>query len=114
MFLCAEMMLQGISVTLTAWGQFHDNWGGQLMVIFVITVAACEAGIALALVLMLGRAAGTLDVTVWQRVRDADTGPYVDREIPEETAAEPHWPSLTPAGIEPPRNPRDEWYRSHV
>ena len=53
MFLSAEMMLQGVSVSLVAWGRFHNDWGGQMLVIFILTVAACEAAIALALVLML-------------------------------------------------------------
>ena len=50
MFLAAEMMLQGVSVSLVGWGRFHDDWGGQMLVIFILTVAACEAAIALALV----------------------------------------------------------------
>ena len=29
MFLCAEMMLQGVSMSLIAWGRFHGDWGGQ-------------------------------------------------------------------------------------
>jgi NADH-quinone oxidoreductase subunit K len=53
MFLSAEMLLQGVSVSLVAWGRYHDDWGGQVLVIFTIAVAAAEAGIALALVLML-------------------------------------------------------------
>ena len=114
MFLCVEMMLQGVSLTLSAWSQYHDNWNGQLMVVFIIAVAACEAGIALALVLMLGRASGSLDVTVWQRIRESGVEPYVDREVPEELTAEPTWPALTPAGVEPTLNPRDQGYRSHV
>lgn len=114
MFLCAEMMLQGISLSLVAWGRYHENWGGQLMVIFIITVAACEAGIAMALILMLCRGGGSLDVTVWQRIREAGTEPFVDREVPEETVQEPAWPTLTPAGVEPELDPRDQWYRSHV
>jgi len=47
MFLSAELMLQGISVSLAAWSRFHDDWGGHILVIFVLTVAACEAAIAL-------------------------------------------------------------------
>ena len=43
MFLCAEMMLQGVSLSLVAWGRHHHNWDGQSLVIFVIAVAACEA-----------------------------------------------------------------------
>ena len=43
MFLAAEMMLQGVSVSLVGWGRFHNDWGGQMLVIFILTVAACEA-----------------------------------------------------------------------
>ncbi len=53
MFLCAEMMLQGVSLSLVAWGRYHNDWGGQMLVIFILTVAACEAAIALAVVLTL-------------------------------------------------------------
>ena len=53
MFLSAEMMLQGVSLSLVAWSRFHNDFGGQMLVIFIIAVAACEAAIALALVLML-------------------------------------------------------------
>ncbi|HYW79321.1 MAG TPA: NADH-quinone oxidoreductase subunit NuoK, partial [Thermoguttaceae bacterium] len=55
MFLSAEMMLQGVSLSLVAWSRFHNDFGGQMLVIFIIAVAACEAAIALALVLMLVR-----------------------------------------------------------
>ncbi len=42
MFLCAEMMLQGVSVSFVALGYVTTTiGGGQLMVIFIITVAAC-------------------------------------------------------------------------
>ena len=114
MFLCAEMMLQGISLSLTAWGRYHGNWGGQMLVVFIIGVAACEAGIALALILMLCRTAGNLDVIAWQNVRESGRKPYVDRNIPEETVEEPVWPSLTPAGVRPEQDPQQERYRSHV
>ena len=56
MFLSAEMMLQGVSLSLVAWGRFHNDFGGQMLVMFIIAVAACEAAIALALILMLFRA----------------------------------------------------------
>src|ERR671925_193210 len=65
MFLCAEMMLQGVSVSLVAWGRYHNDWGGQALVIFILTIAACEAGIALALVLMLFQRTGRLDIAGW-------------------------------------------------
>ena len=67
MFLCAEMMLQGVSVSLVAWGRYHNDWGGQMLVIFILTVAACEAAIALALVLMLFQRRGGFDIAAWHR-----------------------------------------------
>ena len=51
MFLCAELMLQGVSLNLVAWGRHHNDWGGQALVVFIITIAACEAVIALVLIL---------------------------------------------------------------
>lgn len=114
MFLCSEMMLQGISLSLVAWGRYHDNWGGQMLVVFIITVAACEAGIALALVLMLAGWVGNLDVAGWQESREEGMEPYVDAEIPEEFEPEGGWPKLTPAGVKPEIAPEEHLYRSHV
>jgi NADH-quinone oxidoreductase subunit K len=66
MFLCAEMMLQGVAVNLVAFARYRGNLEGQAFTLFVITVAACEAAIALALILMLFRAKQSLDVSLWQ------------------------------------------------
>ncbi len=114
MFLCAEMMLQGISVSLVAWGRFHNDWGGQMLVIFILTVAACEAAIALALVLMLFHSSGRLDVAVWQHLRESNQLPFVDQELPEAEFEEPVWPELTPAGVEPEHSPDEVVHRGHV
>lgn len=115
MFLCAEMMLQGVSVSLVAWGRFHNDFGGQMLVIFILTVAACEAGLALALFVVLFQRSGSLDITYWQDLREENQPAFVDREVPEpEDGEEPVWPHLTPAGIEPPANPEKERHRSRV
>jgi len=114
MFLAAEMMLQGISVSLVAWGRFHNDWGGQMLVIFILTVAACEAAIALALVLMLFHSSGRLDVAVWQHLRESNQLPFVDQELPEAEVEEPVWPELTPAGVEPEHSLDEVVHRGHV
>ena len=62
MFLSAEIMLQGVSLSLVAWGRFHNDFGGQMLVLFIIAVAACEAAVALAVVVTLFRRRGNLDV----------------------------------------------------
>lgn len=114
-FLAVELMLQGVSLSLIAWGRYHNDFGGQMLVHLIIAVAASEAAIALAVVLMLFQRGGSLDVALWQSLREANQPPYVDRELPEEPPEEPPaWPTLTPAGVSP-KIPREEIdYRPHV
>ena len=115
MFLAVEMMLQGVSLSLVAWGRFYNDLAGQILVLFIIAVAACEAAIALALILVLFYRRGTLDVIAWQDLREADQPPYAEEELPEEPEElPPRWPRLTPAG-RLPETPRQETdYRPHV
>lgn len=110
MFLCAEMALQGVTLNLVAFARFHGNLQGQAFVLFVITVAACEAAIALALILVLYRQKGSLDVSLWQELREPGQEETVDEEPLPPPPPTPPMPKLTPAGIEP-EQPAEE---SHV
>jgi len=65
MFLCTEMMFQGIVLTLVAFSRYHMNFDGQVFVIFVLTIAAAEAALALGLVVLLFRRKQTLDAEAW-------------------------------------------------
>ena len=65
MFLCTEMMFQGVVVSLVAFSAFHGNVTGQTFVIFVLTIAAAEAALALGLVVLLFRHKRTLDAAAW-------------------------------------------------
>jgi NADH-quinone oxidoreductase subunit K len=115
MFLSAEMMLQGTALSLVAFGRYHGNWTGQVFTIVILTVAACEASIALALIVILYNRRSSLDVTIWQDLREEDT-PIARALIEEEIEAEPlepnrgpeSYPALTPAGIEP-AHPVQPW-----
>jgi NADH-quinone oxidoreductase subunit K len=110
MFLCVEMMLQGVTVNLVAFARYRGNLQGQVFTLFILTVAACEAGIALALILMLFRRRNSLDVSVWQELREPGEEPTLDEEpLPPAPREEP-LPQLTPAGLEPEHR-REE---SHV
>src|SRR5215831_7152700 len=75
LFLCAEMMLQGVTVNLVAFARYRGNLQGQAFTLFILTVAACEAGIALALILMLFRRSRSLDVSIWQDLREPELEP---------------------------------------
>ena len=103
MFLCAEMMLQGVAINFAAFSRFHGNLSGQVFVLFIVAVAACEAGLALALILVLYRRGKSLDVSVWQDLRETGVPPSVDAEpLPPEPAEEPG-PTLADAGRLPVR-----------
>lgn len=114
MFLAAEMMLQGIAVSLVAWSRYHNDWGGQMLVVFIITVAACEAAIALALILVLYHQSGNLDIAWWHGMRESNQPAYVDQELPALDEQPEVWPTLTPAGIEPEHRPEETKFRAHV
>jgi NADH-quinone oxidoreductase subunit K len=101
MFLCAELMLQGVALNFVAFSRHHGNLHGQVVTLFIITVAACEAGIALALFLSLYRSKKSLDVSVWQDIREQGLDPTIDDEpLPTAPPEEPS-PKLPVAGLEP-------------
>lgn len=112
MFLSAEMMLQGTALTLVAFGRYHGNWTGQIFTIVILTVAACEASIALALVLILYNRRSSLDVSLWQELREPGQPAVIDAEsesVPEPVSAGTEsYPHLVTAGVEPP-HPTAPW-----
>jgi NADH-quinone oxidoreductase subunit K len=101
MFLCVEMMLQGVSINLAAFARYRGNLQGQAFVLFIVTVAACEAAIALALILMLYRRQHSLDVSKWQELREPGEEPTEDADPLPPAPRQPPLPHLTPAGVEP-------------
>ena len=69
MFLCTEMMFQASGIALVAFSRYYLEFTGQVFVIFVLTVAAAEAAMALALVVLLFRRNETLDGSVWSMLK---------------------------------------------
>ncbi len=111
MFLSLEIMLQGVSLSLVAWSRFRNDFGGQMLVLFIIAVAACEAAIALALVLMLFQRRGELDIARWQDLREAGLPRFEEKAMSETEARPEPLPRLPPAGIQPDVPPDDAFYR---
>jgi NADH-quinone oxidoreductase subunit K len=109
-FLSAEMMLQGVALNLIAFARDRGNLHGQVFALFIITVAACEAGVALALILTLYRARRSLDVSLWQDLREAGQEQTVDAEPLPPPAPEEPLPTLTPAGRVPVEHRPEDTY----
>ena len=114
MFLSAELMLQGVSVTLVAWSRYHGDWGGQVLVVFVLTVAACEAAVALVFVLQAFARTGRLDASAWQALREENLPRVIDHGLPADDRVVPTWPHLSPAGVLPEGDDSRSLERDHV
>ena len=63
MYMGLELMLNAANLALVSFSHFRDNLDGQIMVFFVITVAAAEVAVGLALIVALYRKRQTTDVT---------------------------------------------------
>ena len=61
-FMCVELMLNAVNLSLIAFSQFLGDQTGQILVFFVMTVAAAEAAVGLAIVISLFRNKETVDV----------------------------------------------------
>ncbi|MFY7999337.1 MAG: NADH-quinone oxidoreductase subunit NuoK [Candidatus Kapaibacteriota bacterium] len=55
MFMCIELMLNSVNLTLVAFSSYLGDSAGQIFVFFVMTVAAAEAAVGLAIILALFR-----------------------------------------------------------
>jgi NADH-quinone oxidoreductase subunit K len=57
-----ELMLLAVNINLVAFSSFHGDLVGQIFTMIVLTVAAAEAAIGLAIVVVYFRNRGTIDV----------------------------------------------------
>ncbi|HEU5015875.1 MAG TPA: NADH-quinone oxidoreductase subunit NuoK [Roseiflexaceae bacterium] len=61
-FMSVELMLNSANLALVAFAQARQSLTGQILVFFVITVAAAEVAVGLALLVAIFRSRRTLDV----------------------------------------------------
>jgi NADH-quinone oxidoreductase subunit K len=62
MFMCVELMLNAVNLTLLAFARHFDQVDGQIFVFFVMTVAAAEAAVGLAIIVALARRTDSVDI----------------------------------------------------
>jgi len=62
LLMCMELMLLAVNMNLVAFSRFLDNLDGQVFVFFILTVAAAEAAIGLAILVVLFRNRSTINV----------------------------------------------------
>ncbi len=62
LLMCIELMLLAVNMNFVAFSRFLGNLDGQIFVFFMLTVAAAEAGIGLAILVVLFRNRRTINV----------------------------------------------------
>lgn len=76
MFLCTELMFQGAALAMVAFARMRMEVSGQVFVIFILTVAAAEAALALGLIVLLYRRRETLSADAWARLGEVDASQH--------------------------------------
>ncbi|MCD6527187.1 MAG: NADH-quinone oxidoreductase subunit NuoK [Desulfuromonas sp.] len=61
-FMCVELMLNSVNLTFIALSSHLGNMDGQIFVFFIMTVAAAEAAVGLALMIAYFRNRESIDV----------------------------------------------------
>jgi NADH-quinone oxidoreductase subunit K len=62
MLMSIELMLNGVNITLVAFNHYLQDMRGQILALFIITVAAAEVAIGLALIIALFKNKQTINV----------------------------------------------------
>jgi len=70
MFMCVELMMNAVNLSLVAFARETDTVFGEGFVIFTIGVATAEAPVGLAIILALSRSRHTVDADEFHALRD--------------------------------------------
>ncbi|HRJ85563.1 MAG: NADH-quinone oxidoreductase subunit NuoK [Ignavibacteria bacterium] len=61
-FMCIELMLNSVNLVFVSFSSFLGNLNGQIFVFFIMTVAAAEAAVGLAIIIALYRNKSTINL----------------------------------------------------
>ena len=70
MYMCLELMLNACNLGLIAFSRYHGGMSGNLFVFFIITVAAAEVAVGLAIIVALFRKRQTVEVEELNALKD--------------------------------------------
>lgn len=69
MFMCIELMLNAVNITLVAFSKMWNQTDAQVFVFFIMVVAAAEVAVGLAILMMLYRNLHTTDTSVLDKLK---------------------------------------------
>ncbi len=61
-YMCLELMLIASAIALVAFSRYHGTLDGNVFVFFILTIAAAEVAVGLAIIVALFRKRGTIQV----------------------------------------------------
>ena len=68
-FMCVELMLNAVNLAFVAFSRQLGTIDGQILVFFVLTVAAAEAAVGLAIIIALHRHKDSLDLDTFNLMK---------------------------------------------
>ncbi len=69
LFMCIELMLNSVNLALITFSRVFQNLDGQILAFFVITVAAAEATVGLAIILLVYRSRKVVEIDELKSMR---------------------------------------------
>lgn len=67
--MCVELMLNAVNLLLAAFSSYHSDPAGQVFVFFIMAVAAAEVAVGLAILTMIYRNTGTVDINFLNKLK---------------------------------------------
>ncbi len=69
MLMSIELMLNAVNLLFTAFSVLHGDNGGQIMVFFIMAVAAAEVAVGLAILVLMYRNLSTVDINFMNKLK---------------------------------------------
>ncbi len=69
LLMCIELMLLAVNINFIAFSRFNGDIAGQIFVFFILTVAAAEAAVGLAILVVLFRNRRSINVSEINRLK---------------------------------------------
>lgn len=66
---CVELMLNSVNLLLAAFSSYKGNGDGQILVFFIMVVAAAEVAVGLAIIAMMYRNTKSVDISLFNKLR---------------------------------------------
>ena len=66
---CVELMLNSVNLLLAAFSTYKGNGDGQILVFFIMVVAAAEVAVGLAIIAMIYRNTKSVDVSIFNKLK---------------------------------------------